>query len=105
MKRATYGLIPLAAAAMLISPALGSDAEAQMRCGKRDQVINHLETKYGETQRSVGLQQGRGMIEIYANADSGSWTILLTTPNGMSCLMAAGEAFEAREREMAKTPA
>ncbi|MEO0623982.1 MAG: hypothetical protein AAFU49_11330 [Pseudomonadota bacterium] len=106
MKRATTGLISLAilaaTAGTFFTP---STAEAQMRCGKRDVVISHLTKKYGETQRSVGLQEGRGMVEIFANPDSGSWTILLTTPNGMSCLMAAGEAYEARERELAKTPA
>lgn len=74
-------------------------AEAQMRCGPRDTVVGHLSTKYGETQQSVGLQQGRGMVETFANPDSGTWTILLTTPNGMSCLMAAGEAWERREGE------
>lgn len=113
MKRATTGRIPfasrgaLAAAAVAVIGVLwpGAEAEAQMRCGKRDVVIGHLQKKYGETQRSVGLQEGRGMVEIYANDDSGSWTILLTTPNGVSCLMAAGEAYEVREAVQAKTPA
>lgn len=80
-------------------------AAAQMRCGQRDAIVRQLATRYGETQRSVGFQQGRGVVEIYVNADSGSWTILLTTPEGMSCLMAAGEAFQAFEARKADTPA
>lgn len=32
-------------------------------------------------------------IEVYASPD-GTWTIVTTRPDGMSCLMAAGQAWE-----------
>ncbi|MFK7943372.1 MAG: hypothetical protein AB8B85_10745 [Paracoccaceae bacterium] len=79
-------------------------AQAQMVCGERDSIIAQLQKKYGETRRSVGLQQGRGVVEIYASAETGSWTILVTDTRGKSCLMAAGEAFQIEQIATAETP-
>ena len=83
----------LAATAALT--AIGGTADAQMVCGKRDAIVAQLERKYGETRRSVGLQQDRAVVEVYASDETGSWTILVTDTDGKSCLMAAGDAFEA----------
>jgi hypothetical protein len=95
-RQAMYGLrILKAPIALLLSIGLlGGTAGAQAVCGKRDDIVAQLERKYGETRRSVGVQQGRGVVEVYASSVTGSWTILITNPRGMSCLMAAGEAFE-----------
>ncbi|MEM6662870.1 MAG: hypothetical protein AAF666_11920 [Pseudomonadota bacterium] len=79
-------------------------ASAQTVCGKRDDIISQLQRKYGETRRSLGVQQGRGVVEIYASAETGSWTILVTDARGMSCLMAAGEAFEIESLAEVETP-
>ena len=71
-----------------------SIASAQTVCGKRNDIVTQLHKKYGEERQYIGVQQGRGVVETYANTETGSWTILVTDPRGMSCLMAAGEAFE-----------
>ncbi len=83
----------LAAAAALA--ATGGGAQAQMICGERDAIVAQLERTYGETRRSVGVQQGRAVVEVYASDKTGSWTILVTDTAGKTCLIAAGEAFEA----------
>lgn len=103
MKRAkTISLVALALGLALTAiPA----AEAQNRCGAREKIVAHLETKYGEHQRSVGIQGQGEVIEIYANAVSGTWTIILTNARGLSCLMAAGEAFQQLTPKTAETPA
>lgn len=109
MKRATKRPTKLLATSLLAIAGLAvsagpADAQ-QMRCGKRDKVVGHLASKYGETRHSIGLQQGRGVVELFANAESGSWTILLTTPQGVSCLIASGDAYQALQDELADTPA
>lgn len=38
-------------------------------------------------------QQGM-VMETFASGETGSWTITVTTPNGMTCLVASGQAFE-----------
>ena len=65
-----------------------------MVCGKRADILRQLGEKYGETRRSMGLSEGQGVVELYASEETGSWTILLTTPRGVSCMMAAGQAFQ-----------
>lgn len=66
----------------------------QSQCGFRGDVVESLENKYGETRRSVGLARNNGVVEVYASDDTGTWTIVITMPNGMTCLVAAGDAFE-----------
>lgn len=69
-------------------------AEAQGRpCAERATVIERLHDRFGETRRSIGLNR-ENVVEVFASAETGTWTILITTPNGMSCLLASGEMWE-----------
>ena len=88
----------------LLIAATTTSATAQMVCGTRERIVAELEKKYGETRRSLGLQQGRGVVEVYASEETGSWTILVTDARGKSCLMAAGEAFQIEEAATVETP-
>lgn len=72
-------------------------------CGERGAIVERLQTKYGETRQSVGLAPNNGVVETFASSDTGTWTIVITMPNGMTCLVAAGEAFEAVDEGPAKT--
>lgn len=99
MPKASYFNFPvLVVAAALAAPgpaAAGSEPLAgASNCGERAQIIRQLEERYGETRRSVALAPNRGVVEVYASAETGTWTILLTLPTGITCLVAAGEAFE-----------
>ncbi len=91
-------------AAVIAATAISTSAQAQAVCGSRDNIIAQLKQKYGETRRSVGLQQGRGVVEIFASEETGSWTILVTDTRGHSCLMAAGEAFQLESIAEVDTP-
>jgi hypothetical protein len=76
------------------APAFAQEAPApqQQVCKKRSELIEVLAKKFGETQQSFGLQNDTRVLEIYASA-SGSWTAILTLPNGKSCVVAAGQAW------------
>ena len=63
---------------------------AQVNCAERDAVVDRLETGYGETFAGGGLQSSSQIIEVWASEDQGTWTILMTRPDGMSCIMASG---------------
>lgn len=79
---------------LIFALALPAPAEAQTACGKWADIIRQLGEKYGETRRSLGLAQGKGVIELYASEETGSWTILITSPQGTTCLIAAGENYQ-----------
>jgi hypothetical protein len=102
-KSATLAAVVAAASIGSFAP-FGSVAQAQSVCGSRESIIAQLKQKYGETRKSVGLQQGRGVVEIFASEETGSWTILVTDTRGHSCLMAAGEAFQVEAVAEVDTP-
>ena len=67
---------------------------AAPQCAPRDGVLAALSQKYGETRRGIGIAGDTQMMELFASADTGSWTITVTLPDGMTCLVATGQAFE-----------
>ena len=86
---------PLALAPFaLLSQAGVAEADAQRPavCKNRAEIIAVLSRKFGETQRSFGLQSDARVLELYAS-ENGSWTALLTLPSGKSCVVAAGQAW------------
>jgi hypothetical protein len=85
--------LPLAALAVC----LAMPAMAAPQCAPRDAVQAHLSGKYGETPRAAGLAANSTVMELLANDETGSWAITVTTPDGMTCLIASGQAFEAME--------
>ncbi|MBO9445599.1 hypothetical protein [Ruegeria sp. R14_0] len=63
-------------------------------CAPRDEVIKRLAETYGETRQGIGIARQGAVMEVYASDQSGSWTITVTLPDGMTCLVASGQAYE-----------
>lgn len=84
-------------AAVMVGLALATptaEAEGRQACAARELVVQRLADKYGETLTSMGLHQDNGLVEIYASDATGTWTILLSKPDGQACLLAAGRMWE-----------
>ena len=77
----------------LLATLLAASPAAALQCGSRDAVTVTLAERYGEVRQALGLAQNGVVMELYA-AETGSWTILITRPDGMACLLAAGEDFQ-----------
>lgn len=69
-------------------------------CGPRAAVVAHLAEKYSETRQSIGLAANNMVMEVFASLDSGSWTITVTSPEGLTCLVASGQGFEPVTEEL-----
>ncbi len=82
------------AAIVIAAMWFASAAQAQTVCGSRDVIVKKLGEKYGERRRGGGLTGPRGIVEIWASEETGTWTILKTTPNGKTCVMAVGTAWQ-----------
>jgi hypothetical protein len=87
-------LVCLAAFALPL-PAM---AAGSMACSKRDDVLSQLGSKYKEAPSAVGLANNGGLIEVLTSDDGSTWTIIVSMPNGTSCLLAAGENWQPVER-------
>ncbi len=67
---------------------------AQKVCGERAKFIEMLGTKYLEQPVSMGITSTGAVIEVLISP-KGSWSILLTYPTGSTCMVAAGDKWEA----------
>lgn len=63
---------------------------AQQVCAERDAVTDRLKTKYSEDFVGGGLRNAKAIFEVWMSEEQGTWTILMTTPDGKSCVMASG---------------
>ena len=71
-----------------------SSAHAQSNCALRETVVGKLADKYGERQVGAGVQTAANMFEVWASDTTGTWTILLTRSDGVSCIMASGTSWQ-----------
>lgn len=69
-------------------------AQQSQNCAEREKVVTHLAQKFGETRRSIGLGSNNAVVEIFASEETGSWSLTVTLPNGQTCMLATGHAFE-----------
>ncbi len=88
MKR--FKRLLIASAVVPLSLALAGATQAAV-CMPHEAAVANLEQKYGEQVAGIGLAgRGQSMVELFVGAN-GSWTILVTRTNGMSCVASSGE--------------
>ena len=98
-KRIFAAALVFGAAALAPPMAIAQSANAipaqanRAACGPRAQVTEHLAQRFGETRRGAGLVSARQIFEIWRSDETGSWTILMTRADGVSCIVAAGSAW------------
>jgi hypothetical protein len=80
----------LALAVLIFMLATGR-AEASA-CAARSELVAHLAAKFGELRVSLGVTKNGSLFETFAS-QSGTWTVLLSSPTGRSCLVAVGDGF------------
>lgn len=94
----------LATALGLSMLSLAMPAAAQSICGSRGDFIKHLEKRHQEQPTSMGLASNGKMIEVLTS-ETGTWTIIVTSPDGTACVIAAGEAWQTMMPQVAMKPA
>ncbi|MGO4524658.1 hypothetical protein AB4097_07305 [Microvirga sp. 2MCAF35] len=68
-------------------------AAAQTSCGPREQLVKLLADQYKEDPVGIGLAQPGQVLEVFASS-GGTWTMVMTMPDGKACLIAAGNNWE-----------
>lgn len=81
-------------ATMLLPVTLPADASTPAKCGDRDSLIKLLKERYKEVPVGLGIsQKSTEAFEVFAS-ESGTWTVVMTMSNGMTCVMAAGHSWQ-----------
>ena len=88
-------IAPIVAVMLALSVVESAVAQQPNRlvCHKTADVTKHLKSKYGESPVALGMQLNGNLLEVYAS-EEGTWTAVTISPNGMSCVVAAGDGWE-----------
>ncbi len=65
-------------------------AEAQFQCARRSELATQ---RFDEKLTGVGITSDGLLLEVFASND-GSWTILVTRPDGHSCIVSHGTDWQ-----------
>ena len=83
-----FGLIAIAAIMMVI---MVSQAKAQsVACAGSKELVARLAEKFHEHAIGGGLDGADRLISILVSDDKSTFTILITDPSGMGCIVATG---------------
>jgi hypothetical protein len=80
-----------------------STAMAQAVCSERARFLEQLAGNFAENTVALGLVNNGSVLEILTSK-KGSWTIIVTKPDGMSCVVATGSSWENVPKMLVKSP-
>ena len=84
------GALASTAAAQQAAPQTGM----RMPCHNASEIAKQLSSKYDEAPVAFGLQSNGNLLQVYSSEEKNTWTVVSTTPAGMSCIVAAGKRWE-----------
>ncbi|MGF1594232.1 MAG: hypothetical protein ACFCUW_13190 [Kiloniellaceae bacterium] len=98
------GSLMLAGALTMSALPAASQVQAQApQCGAREAVLERLSDKYDERPVSIGVTATGSLLEVLASPE-GSWTIVVTVPNGPTCLVSSGDGWHSAPVQIAEDP-
>ncbi len=65
--------------------------KAQPVCMPHDDFRVELQRNFSEAPVAIAIANNGSLIELYAKRDKSSWTLVMTRPSGLSCVLVAGE--------------
>ena len=83
----------IALTAALTAIGFSTSASAQTVCGARSKFLANLGDRYAEAPTALGLASNGSVLEVLTSK-KGSWTIIVTAPNGTTCMVASGQSWE-----------
>ena len=66
----------------------------RMPCHNAAEIAKQLSTRYDEAPVAFWLQSNGNLLQVYSSTEKETWTVVSTTPNGVSCIVAAGKKRE-----------
>jgi hypothetical protein len=75
---------------LLLLPMASASAQDEQVCADREEVTASLIGQWGELPTVVGRTPTQ-VMEVWLNPETGTWTLVITSPTGVSCINAAGE--------------
>ena len=73
--------------------AVATTAHARPPCAEHSAILKTLSNKYEEHRKAVGIVGGKQLMEIFVSK-KGTWTVVITNPAGLACVVAVGDSWE-----------
>ena len=88
----------------LVFPASVGVAEKtdNSNCGARATVLHYLSANYSEKPVAMGVAANGGLIEVLTSKEGNTFTIIVTMPEGDTCMVAAGQSWESLTDSLAR---
>lgn len=82
--------------AVLISvwASVGPAASQERTCDSRETVHQSLEQGFGEAPAAIGIVSEDVIVELFAEAEGATWTLMVSNSDGHACLLAAGTDWQ-----------
>lgn len=78
----------------LILSASGAVAQVAT-CNKQEIIANTLLKMYGEKVQGGGYAPAlKSIVMLFANLETGSWTLVMAKPDGQACIMMGGSHYK-----------
>jgi len=77
----------------------GASASAQVPCTQRAEIVTQLAGKYKEVPVAIGVNSKGHLVEVLSSEHGRTWTIIVTSPAGMSCVVSVGEDWSTRQQD------
>lgn len=68
--------------------------QPQSSCAPRERFVAHLRENYQEEPVARGITNSGSLLEVFASKGGESFTVLISLPNGMSCMAITGNSWE-----------
>jgi len=69
-------------------------ATAQGFCVERPSMLERLREGYDERPITQGLESQGCLVEVLTSPEGQTWTVLLTRPDGITCVAASGRYWQ-----------
>ncbi len=98
-----FRLFAFLAALFIAVPALAQSGQ-QRACSNRTELLKRLGQVYSEDPVALGIATNGGMLEVLSSEGGSTWTIIITMPDGRSCMFASGESWQSMPRKTERAP-
>jgi hypothetical protein len=95
MLRAAILIAAFAGGAALAAVATAGTPSPACPAGKpRALILTQLQRDFSEHPTHIGVTSKGGVLEVIATDDGSTWTVLLSSPQGCTSVVAAGEGWD-----------
>ncbi len=75
------------------------DEEMLRLLNQRAEIVTQLAGKYKEVPVAIGVNSKGHLVEVLSSEHGRTWTIIVTSPAGMSCVVSVGEDWSTRQQD------